>query len=429
MKVTIAEYNPQWVNLFNEEKELIKKALGNFPARIEHIGSTSVPGLGAKDIVDILLGVYSEKDLNAIIPLMESAGYEYRNNFEHVMPYRRYFTKPGFFHVHTVELTSEFWKRHIAFRDYLRTHNDARVEYYNIKKELAEKDWDDTNDYALAKSKFIQSTEKKAKEYISSKIEIAEAEALSEIYYKLPQETVNQCEIKFLKDEHLLAIKSGKIPVILVNRIIGFGLNKEVNDINNVLSFYNNNLHSVNISLSPYAKPGNLKQILLEMGIPIKDHWNKFYRTCEPVHEAETSMRVEEINEKYANDFAEIVINVFKNPPELKPGLISLVGRKNWHHYLAFDNEKPVAAGSVFIYGDTAWLGIAVTLAEYRKRGAQSAIIAKRINKAHELGCKWLSVETAPHSAEKHNSSYMNLLKYNFNFMYERPNFMYNPDH
>lgn len=426
MKVHISDYSSGWVNDFNREKDLIKHVLDNFPARIEHIGSTSVPGLGAKSIVDILLGVFNESELNSLIPLMQSAGYEYINNFEHIMPYRRFFKKAGRFHIHSVSLTSEFWKRHIAFRDYLRTHENIRDEYYNLKKELAEKEWNETNDYAIAKTEFIKGTETKAKEYISQKIEIAEAEALTDIYYKMPQETIEQNEIQFIKDRHFLAIKSGKIPVILVNRIIGLGLHKELNeyDLIQLFDFYNNHPYPVNISLSNYAKPVNLKQSLIDYGIPIKDHWNKFYRNCEPVPEAETSLRVEEIGKDFAEDFAEVVVNVFKNPPELKPCLISLVGRHHWHHYLAFDNNKPAAAGSVFIYGDTAWLGIAVTLPEYRKRGAQSAIIAKRINKAHQHGCKWISVETSPHSAEKPNSSYMNLLKYDFNFMYERPNFM-----
>lgn len=430
MKVTIAEYKPEWVKQFNDEKALIKKALGSLPVRIEHIGSTSIPGLGAKDIVDILLGVHNETDLNSLIPLLKSIGYEYRNDFENVMPYRRYFTKPGYFHIHSVALSSEFWKRHIAFRDYLRTHADTRDEYYKVKKELSNKEWDDGNDYAYAKTGFIQSIEKKAKEYLSQKIEIAEAEALTEIYYKMPEETAMQNEIQFKKDEHFLAIKSIKIPVILVNRIIGLGLNKEINpaDLESFLDFYSNHPHPVNISLSAYAKPNDLKEKLIENGIPVKDHWNKFYRTCEPVPEAETSLIVKEIDREYANSFADLVVSVFKNPPELKPCLASLVERNNWHHYLAFDNDKPAAAGSVYIYGDTAWFGIAVTLPEYRRRGAQSAIIAKRINKAHELGCQWISVETAPHSLEKPNSSFKNLLRYGFNFMYERPNFLYISD-
>ena len=95
---------------------------------------------------------------------------------------------------------------------------------------------------------------------------------------------------------------------------------------------------------------------------------------------------------------------------------------------MAFDKGKPVAAGSMFIYEDTAWFGMATTLPEYRGKKAQSAIIAERINKAHDLGCKWISVESAEHSDEKPNPSYLNMLKYGFNFMYQRPNLVHEPD-
>ncbi|RPI15533.1 MAG: hypothetical protein EHM58_14000 [Ignavibacteriae bacterium] len=428
MKVKLVEYNPDWVKLFNEEKAIIKKALTSLNTRIEHIGSTSVPALGAKPIVDILLGVRSESDLNALIPLMTGIGYEYRNNFEHVMPYRRYFTKPGNFHVHSVVVTGEFWKRHITFRDYLRTHDETRDEYFKVKKNLSDKEWDDSNDYAYAKTEFIQGIEKKAKEYISGKIEITEAEALTDIYYNMPADIAKQNDIEFLYANKVLAMKSGKIPAIIVNRIIGLGINNEVtpDDLHNLFNFYKNHPNPVNISLAPYTKPENLKEILIKKGFPNRENWNKFYRNCEPVPEAETSLKVAEINEDYADDFAEIVVKVFNNPPELKYNASKLVGRKNWHHYLAFENSKPVAAGSVYINGDTAWFGMATTLPECRNKGAQSAIIAKRINKAHELGCKWISVETAPHSSTEPNPSYLNLLKYGFNFLYERPNFMLN---
>ena len=169
MKVKLSKYDPNWINLFQEEKKQISNKLGDKIVTVEHIGSTSVPGLGAKPIIDILLGVKNISDADEFIPKMTELGYEYRNNFEHVMPYRRYFTKPGFYHVHTVEVTSSFWKRHLLFRDYLRAHVEVRDAYYKLKKELAEREWDDTNDYALAKTGFIKRIEKEAEVYYNRK--------------------------------------------------------------------------------------------------------------------------------------------------------------------------------------------------------------------------------------------------------------------
>ncbi len=167
MKVEIAEYNPAWPALYEQEKNLILKSCGNKVHSIEHIGSTSVPGLGAKPVIDILLGVKVIEDADEIIPKMRSLGYIYRSDFENVMPYRRYFNKDGKYHVHTVEITSEFWKRHLLFRDYLRTHDKVRDDYYNLKIGLAAHEWNAGNDYAYAKTEFIRGIEKAATEYFS----------------------------------------------------------------------------------------------------------------------------------------------------------------------------------------------------------------------------------------------------------------------
>lgn len=427
MKVQLSPYNPDWKNIFAEERERISKALGSKALRIEHIGSTSVQGLGAKPIIDILLGVNSPENLEAIIPLMEQLGYSYRDNFEHIMPYRRYFSIVSKFHVHSVDVTSKFFRRHIMFRDYLRTHDDVRDAYYKVKKELSQKEWGVSNDYAYAKTEFVQSIEKKSLEFISEKIEIAEAEALIDIYYNMPPDTKKDCDVKFLRTENYLAMSSGKFPAVILNRVIGFGINKAVSpsDTEKIFNFYKNHPHPYSISLSPYAKPENLKDILKENNFTTRNSWNKFYRNCEPVPEPETDLRVEEISSKYADDFADIVINVFKNPPELKPNVSQLAGRKNWYHFLAFHNDLPAAAASMYVNGDTAWFGMATTYPEYRNKGAQSAIIAKRIIKANELGCKWISVETDVHSEEKPNPSYLNMLKYGFNLVYKRPNYVH----
>jgi GrpB-like predicted nucleotidyltransferase (UPF0157 family) len=427
MKVQLSPYNPDWQNIFSEERDRISKALGSRALRIEHIGSTAVRGLGAKPIIDILLGVNSPDNLEAVIPLMEQLGYKYRSDFEHIMPYRRYFSIAGKFHVHSVDVTSQFFRRHIMFRDYLRTHDDVRDAYYNVKKDLSQKEWDDTNDYAFAKTEFVRSVEAKSIEYISSKIETAEAEALIYIYYNMPPDTMKDCDVKFLRTENYLAMSSGKFPAVILNRVIGLGINKEVTpaETEKIFNFYKNHPHPYNISLSPFAKPENLKDILTENNFITRNSWNKFYRNCEPVPEPDTALRVEEINSKYADAFADIVVNVFKNPPELKPNVSLLVGRKNWYHYLAFHNDLPASAGSMYVHGDTAWFGMATTYTEYRGKSAQSAIIAKRINKAHELGCKWISVETDVHSEEKPNPSYLNMLKYGFNLIYKRPNYVH----
>jgi len=146
--ILIADYDPRWPEIFERERELILRACGaNAFVRIEHVGSTSVPGLAAKPIVDMMPGLRSLDDAPPLVPLLASIGYQYVPEFEHDtasgpgMPFRRYFRKDvaseRAFHLHMVEVGSEFWIDHLLFRDYLRAHPEAAEEYAKLKREIA----------------------------------------------------------------------------------------------------------------------------------------------------------------------------------------------------------------------------------------------------------------------------------------------------
>lgn len=160
-QVVIVEYNPLWPLLFEEEKARILNVINRWAESVEHIGSTSVPGLGAKPIIDIMVGLRSLNDARRSIPLLESIGYEYVPKHETVMPERRYFHKGATryartHHLHMVETSSEFWEKHMRFRDYLRTHEDTAQEYYELKKHLAARFRSDRESYTNAKTSFIE---------------------------------------------------------------------------------------------------------------------------------------------------------------------------------------------------------------------------------------------------------------------------------
>ena len=172
MKVSIVEYRPQWRKMFEEEKQLLQAALGEASAKVEHIGSTAVNGLAAKPIIDIMVGLPDFSVADKLVPVIETLGYEYIKKYEDEMPFRRFFVKNRngirTHQIHMVEIDGEFWGRHLLFRDYLR-HNPAIAnEYAALKKQLAEREWEDVNEYADAKSEFIRSIENKAKEQAES---------------------------------------------------------------------------------------------------------------------------------------------------------------------------------------------------------------------------------------------------------------------
>jgi len=146
--VVIADYDPRWSERFERERALILRACGEraFVA-VEHIGSTAVPGLAAKPIIDIMPGLRSIDDAPPLIPRLQSIGYEYvpeferPNEFDEGMPSRRYFRKDEqrarAFDVHMVEVGSDFWRDQIVFRGYLRDHPDVAAAYARLKRDLA----------------------------------------------------------------------------------------------------------------------------------------------------------------------------------------------------------------------------------------------------------------------------------------------------
>ena len=165
-QIIIEPYNPEWPELFMCESSLIRLSIGSYITVIEHIGSTSVPGLAAKPVIDMLIGVKSLADSPRFVPLLEELGYVYVPEHEVDLPERRYLYKQqrgeDSFHLHMVEPQSGFFRRHIAFRDYLRSHAEDAAEYASLKLRLAREFGSDRSGYTDAKTEFIQSIERKA---------------------------------------------------------------------------------------------------------------------------------------------------------------------------------------------------------------------------------------------------------------------------
>ena len=159
--VVIVDYDPRWPALYEEERDRILAVVGSLIIGIEHIGSTAVPGLGGKPIIDIMPAVGCLTDAERCIEPLEGIGYEYVPEYNELMPERRYFHKgppqAHTFHLHVVERASEFWERHLLFRDWLRTHPEDAQEYYRLKKELAARFGRDREGFTDAKTSFIES--------------------------------------------------------------------------------------------------------------------------------------------------------------------------------------------------------------------------------------------------------------------------------
>ena len=156
--VRLVPYNPTWLRLFIVERSRIEAAVGRagIDLKLEHTGSTSIPGVCAKPILDILAGASDSKTLQRAIDALQTAEYQYRG--EQGIRGRHFFRRgePRQYHVHLTMTGSEFWRDHLAFRDYLRAHRDTASAYGTLKKALAERYPRDRESYIEGKTGFVE---------------------------------------------------------------------------------------------------------------------------------------------------------------------------------------------------------------------------------------------------------------------------------
>ena len=163
--VEIVPYSVEWPHLFELEAQRIQAACGDLLPVIEHIGSTAIPGMPAKPILDIMPGLRTHADGLRVIEPLQQLGYDYHG--ENGIPGRYYFglryEQRSVFHVHVFEIGAENWERHLLFRDTLRAHPEVAAEYAALKQALAVRFRDDRESYTDAKSAFIHSVVQQAR--------------------------------------------------------------------------------------------------------------------------------------------------------------------------------------------------------------------------------------------------------------------------
>jgi GrpB-like predicted nucleotidyltransferase (UPF0157 family) len=155
-KIIVADYDPRWPSLFHREAERIRAALGIRALRIEHTGSTAVPGLAAKPIIDILLVVSNSADENAYVPRLERAGYILRIREESWHEHRMFNSSDSDVNLHVFSTECPEIERMLALRDWLRSHPEDRDLYASVKLSLAKQEWKYVQNYADAKTRVVE---------------------------------------------------------------------------------------------------------------------------------------------------------------------------------------------------------------------------------------------------------------------------------
>jgi GrpB-like predicted nucleotidyltransferase (UPF0157 family) len=158
--VQVVAYQPEWAESFRREAVRLRSALGSAVSQIQHVGSTSVPGMIAKPIIDMIAAVERLASASTLVPVLERLGYEHRPG--NPVPGRLFFAlgprTHRTHHLSLAEVDSSFWHEHIAFRDCLLAYRRVAEEYASLKKRLAAQFRRDRPSYTAAKEEFIRHT-------------------------------------------------------------------------------------------------------------------------------------------------------------------------------------------------------------------------------------------------------------------------------
>jgi GrpB-like predicted nucleotidyltransferase (UPF0157 family) len=138
--LAVVPHQPGWIDLYQQEARLLRNTLGERAIQIKHIGSTAIPGMAAKPIIDMMVAIASLTQAQELIPVLETIGYIYR--VSDPVPERMFFakeSKPEYrtHHLNLTEFRSVFWRNQILFRDYLRKHQEMANTYVVLKQALA----------------------------------------------------------------------------------------------------------------------------------------------------------------------------------------------------------------------------------------------------------------------------------------------------
>jgi GNAT superfamily N-acetyltransferase len=263
---------------------------------------------------------------------------------------------------------------------------------------------------------------------VAAHLEQVEVAAWTDFCRAATREAVAACGIGLANDVSVSASTASKIDVLALNRVVGLGMSEAASEeqLDELVSFYQRRkVRRFFVQVCPKADPGDLPAWLERRGFTHYNNWIKLWRGVEPCPPVDTDLRVRRIGKTHAASFARILVTSFDWPRPLETWVTQMVGRRGWRHYMAFDREAPAATAALFVDGENGWIDFASTLPEYRGRGAQGALVEKRIRDAAEMGCKRLVVETAEEKPGHSAPSYRNMRRFGFETAYTRPNYIY----
>jgi hypothetical protein len=258
---------------------------------------------------------------------------------------------------------------------------------------------------------------------VATLVEHAEAQAYVDLFRAAP----DGLGIHAYEFDAATVLVAPRIDIPLFNRAIGIGIDLPASEpaVESIVAiFHESRVQNFALQISPVAMTEAMQGWLASERLAQRDRWSKMFRSGDARILSHTDLRIEPAGLAHAAAFAQVACEGFGMPSFLSPWLEASVGRPGWQHYLAWDGDRPVAAGALYLQDRVGWLGVATTLPSHRRRGAQLALMAARIKAGVELGCEWFVTETGESSDERPNPSYHNMVRAGFSLAYQRPNYM-----
>jgi hypothetical protein len=254
-------------------------------------------------------------------------------------------------------------------------------------------------------------------------LELIEAEAWADIYRAIPAALAEEHGIAVLDLGAAAAcIVARDVPSLMLNRVVGLGVGAPASPAMLDLADEAFGGTRYMIPVAPQCQPAELTTWLRGRGFEAGYAWMKFERGPEPPPEVRTTLAVRRAGAGDADAFARALVAGYGMPGWMEEWVAALVGRPCWSCYVAFEGAEPAAAGCVYIRPPVAWLGLAGTVPELRRRGGQGAIMAARIAEAIRAGCTAVGTETGERAGGRPSASYSNIMRFGFREAYVRPN-------
>jgi hypothetical protein len=262
-------------------------------------------------------------------------------------------------------------------------------------------------------------------------LEAAELEACADLYRAASPEVVAASGLAVAEVADAVLLSVNRIDVLALNRVIGLGLRASPSDaalLEVMGALAQTGSPRCFVPLAPVAGHKSLATRLEGLGLRHYNNWIRLRRELSGLADlpaGQSAFEIRHIGAEDAGAFGQIVATAFDYPPAIAPLAAQTVGRPRWNHYMAFEGVTPIATGAMYLTGDAAWFGFAATDAGHRKRGAQQALVVRRLKDAANAGCTWVSVETAEDTVTRDAPSFRNLRRLGFEVAYRRPNYLW----